>query len=475
MQLFAPSIAFVDLETTGMRAAEDRITEVGIVRVDADPAGGPPRITEWSSLVNPGEPIPAVIQVLTGITNAMVAGAPPFAAIASTIEARLEGCVFVAHNARFDHGFLKHEFARIARPFAARALCTVKLSRRLFPEADGHGLDAIVARHRLPIADRHRALGDARAIWAFVQALYREVPADVIESVTRRILRIPSLPPQLPADVLDALPEAPGVYLFYGDNPLPLYVGKSINLRDRVAAHFCGDWQRETDLRLSQEIRRIEFEETAGEIGALLRESHLVKTLLPAHNHALRRKAEAGVLELPDEPGPPRYIPAAAIEPGQLATRYGPFSSKRQAREALRWLATEHALCWTALGLEKRPGPCFARQIRRCAGACVGAESLDDHRARLTAALAPRAIPPWPCAGLAAVREPAARGERVDVHVLRDWCWLGTARDDGELARVVEAPPRPAFDIDITKLLLRRYKAGTLPLVPIPAAAPEYA
>ena len=473
MQLFAPSVAFVDLETTGMRAAEDRVTEVGIVRVDTDPQGGTPRVSEWSSLVNPGEPIPAFIQTLTGITDAMVAAAPPFSSIASAIEARIDNCVFVAHNARFDHGFLKHEFARIGRPFSARALCTVKLSRRLFPEADGHGLDAIVARHALPASDRHRALGDARAIWEFMQALYREVPAEVIDSATRRILRIPSLPPQLAADALDTLPEAPGVYLFYGENPLPLYVGKSVNLRDRVAAHFCGDWQRETDMRLSQEIRRVQFEETAGEIGALLRESQLIKSLMPVHNHALRRKADSGVLELSGATGPPHFMPAAAIESGSTATRYGPFSSKRQARETLRKLATEHALCWTALGLEKRPGPCFARQIRRCAGACVGAESMEAHGARLAEALTKHAIPPWPCPGMAAVREPSARGDRVDVHVLRDWCWLGTARDDGELARIVEAPPRPEFDIDITKLLLRRHKAGTLPLVAI--AAPAFA
>ncbi len=263
----------------------------------------------------------------------------------------------------------------------------------------------------------------------------------------------------------------PGVYLFYGENPLPLYVGKSINLRDRVASHFCGDWQRETDLRLSQEIRRIEFEETAGEVGALLRESQLVKTLLPAHNHALRRKAESGVLELPADPGPPRYVTGEAIEPGTLAGRYGPFSSRRQARETLRSLADEHALCWTALGLEKRPGPCFARQLRRCAGACVGAETAEEHARAPGRSIGgacdsrPGPAPGWPrCANR------SASGERVDVHVLHDWCWLGTARDDGELARIIEAPPRPAFDADIVKLLLRRHKAGALPLRAIPGS-----
>src|SRR5262245_66033099 len=118
MDLFAPSVAFVDLETTGTRAAVDRITEVGIVRVDADAAGGAPRVYEWSSLVDPQMPIPPVIQALTGITDAMVAGAPTFSSVASEIAERLADCVFVAHNARFDHGFLKQEFARAGRPFS---------------------------------------------------------------------------------------------------------------------------------------------------------------------------------------------------------------------------------------------------------------------------------------------------------------------------------------------------------------------
>ncbi|MEO8752105.1 MAG: exonuclease domain-containing protein [Casimicrobiaceae bacterium] len=465
MQLFAPSLAFVDLETTGMRAADDRITEVGIVRVDADAHGGPPRVHEWSSLVDPEVPIPPVIQSLTGITDAMVAGAPTFSSIAAEIQERLADCVFVAHNARFDHGFLKHAFARIGRPFSARLLCTVRLSRRLFPEAQGHGLDAVVARHNLAVTDRHRALGDARALWAFVEALYREVPADSIAEAVQRILRIPSLPPQLPPDLLDRLPETPGVYLFYGDNPLPIYIGKSINIRERVASHFAGDWRSETDLRLSQEIRRVEFEETAGELGALLREATLVKALLPAHNRALRRKEEAGVL-VPGDDGIPRYLPAAAIDPAEFPYTYGPFTSKRSAREALRAIAAEQNLCWRRLGLEKRAsGPCFQRQIKRCAGACVGAEDPADHDARLAAALAAFAIPPWPFGGPALVSERTAGNERTDVHVLRNWCWLGTARDEGELAALLDAPPAPQFDIDVARLLLKRWSRRALALV----------
>jgi len=461
MRLFAPVLAFVDLETTGTGAATDAITEIGIVRVEADPEGvASPLITEWSTLVNPGMPIPPEIQALTGITNAMVRDAPPFSRIADEVAARTAGALFVAHNARFDYGFLKHAFAREQRAFSARVLCTVRLSRRLFPDEPRHNLDSVIVRHRLPVAGRHRALGDARVLWTFLQTLYRDLPAEAIEAAAKRVLKTPSLPPQLPPDALDALPEAPGVYLFYGLNALPLYIGKSTNLRERVGAHFSSDYRSATDLRLSTELQRIEFEETAGEIGALLREAALVKTMLPAHNHALRRKAESGVLELPAAPGPPGYVPSAGVEPGALPGRYGPFSSKRQAREALRSLASEHSLCWKALGLERRLGPCFARQVKRCAGTCVGAESAADHHERLRQALAPLAIPRWPFAGLAAIRERSLLGDRVDLHVLRDWCWLGTARDDGELGRLVEAPPRPAFDADIARLLMRVLAKG---------------
>jgi DNA polymerase-3 subunit epsilon len=465
VQLFAPSLAIVDLETTGTHARRDRITEVGVVRVDGDAAGGAPRVQEWTTLVDPGTPIPPAVQTLTGITDAMVRDAPTFSRIAEEVRERLADCVLVAHNARFDHGFLKHEFARVGSPFSARPLCTVRLSRQLFPEADGHGLDAVAERHGIDIVQRHRALGDARAVWGLLQAMYREVGPDAIEAAVRRILRIPSLPPQLPPDCLDCIPEAPGIYRFFGDNPLPIYIGKSVNLRERVAAHFSGDWRSETDLRLSREIRRIEVEETAGELGALLREAILVKAELPAHNRALRRKEEACVLVL--ERGRPRVLRALDVAPHSLAGNYGPFVSKRSAREVLRMLSSEHALCWIRLELERRAaGPCFQRQLKRCAGACVGDESPAAHDARLAAALSRFAIPRWPATGPAIVRESSPNGGRVEAHVFLHWCWLGTARDDGELARLVEAPPPPSFDIDVARLLIGRFRKGTLRFTP---------
>jgi len=450
--MFAPAIAFVDLETTGTTAAADRVTEVGIVRVVDDGA----QVSEWSSLLNPECSIAPAIQALTGITNAMVAHAPTFREIAGEIAARLAGCVFVAHNARFDYGFLKHEFARLSRSFTAKVLCTVKLSRRLYPGQGCHNLDAVMQRHGLATAERHRALGDARILWQFVQSVYRDKPLEEIDAAVRRILKIPSLPPQLAPDALDQIPEAPGVYLFYGLNALPLYIGKSVNLRERVASHFSSDYRSASDLRLSTEITRIEIEQTAGELGALLRESQLIKTLLPAHNRCLRRRRDMVALSLAENAAAPDYVTSTAIDPSDFAGLYGPYASRAKARATLHAVAREARLCWSTLRLDRREGPCFARQLGRCSGACVGVETPAAHAARLRASLSAHALQPWPYPGTIAVREADVLSGRTDVHVFRNWCWLGSASDDAELQSIVESPPRAEFDLDIYRLLVKR-------------------
>ena len=149
-------LVFVDLETTGGSAAYDRITEVGLVRVTNGEL-----VEEWSSLVNPECSIPAYIEAFTGIRNDMVRGAPRFTEIAAIVRQKLQGALFVAHNARFDYSFLRSEFLKSQVNFSAQVLCTVKLSRRLFPEYVRHSLDAVMERIGLTCASSHRALGDA--------------------------------------------------------------------------------------------------------------------------------------------------------------------------------------------------------------------------------------------------------------------------------------------------------------------------
>ena len=473
--MFAPAIAFVDLETTGTTSTGDRVTEIGIVRV----ADGE-FLDEWSTLVNPERSIPEDIRVLTGISNEMVRDAPTFAELRREVLERLEGHVLVAHNARFDYGFLKNEFRRLEMKFSADVLCTVRLSRRMFPEAVGHGLDSLITRHGLQEAftpgeatrtGRHSALGDARAIWRFVQMLYRERDAIEIEAAVKRLLKIPSLPPQLPPDVLDNLPEGPGVYRFYGVNDLPIYIGKSVNLRDRVRSHFSSDYRSANDVRISSEIQRIEVDETAGELGALLREARLVKELLPLHNHRLRRKMNTVFLRLPDLHSPPQVVANKEIDwaaRGDAAEPlFGPFATKQQVKQMLENLAAEHGLCWRQLGWEKRGGPCFARQVKKCRGACIGEETPEQHNVRLATVLAPFRLADWPWQGRIAVRESHPDGAFEEVHVFERWSHLGTARSEDELAGLVEGRSEIDFDPDVYKILaayVAKHRGSVRPL-----------
>ncbi len=469
--MFAPRVSFVDVETTGSSPARERVTEIGVVTVDAD--GDQQRMTEWSSLVNPGIPIPPEIQWLTGITNEMVRDAPAFADIAEPLFDRLQDAVFVAHNARFDYGFLKAEFQRAGIAWRAATLCTVRLSRLLYPDRGPHTLDAIVARFGLEGEQRHRALGDARVLWRWLRLLYARHSRAEIDTAIERVLARPSTPPALPPQALDEIPGAPGVYLFFGANAHPIYIGKSVDLHARVAGHFAHDHASGADLRLSQEVQRVEWEETAGEIGALLRETELVKTRLPAHNIALRRRLNQVFFAL-DDAGRPRFVKAADATLDRLHEYHGPFGSRAGARRFLAEVAGEHGLCLKTMKLEGRArraadAPCFNYQLQRCRGACVGAEDARTHGARAAELLAARRIAAWPHAGAVAVAEANAARLREDFHVFDRWCWLGTVRTLDAAQELARSAPRD-FEPDayrIAREALTRAASGRLQLVPL--------
>jgi DNA polymerase III subunit epsilon len=449
-------LVFIDLETTGVNPVSDRITEIGIVEVDS--AGD---VTRWSTLVNPEVPIPPFIQSLTGIDNAMVRDAPVFAELADQLAARLQGGLFVAHNARFDYGFLRNAFKAAGRSLRCDVLCTVKLSRKIFPKYARHNLDTLIERHDLVPDGRHRALSDADLLWQLWNKLVACTSPEVFSQTVKLLLQRPSLPTHLAPDALDDIPDSPGVYLFYGENDMPLYVGKSVHLRQRVLSHFHADHRLYKDMRLSGQIHRLEWRETAGEIGALLLEAQLVKDLQPIHNRVLRRQRELCAWQLRAATAghlQPVLAYASEVDFGRADRLYGLFSSRRKAETTLRELAETHRLCLVTIGLESRTQankPCFAHQLRRCEGACVGGEALEVHQARMEAALKSLKIKTWPYREAVGLIESGSCG-RHDVHVVENWCYLGTAHSEDELWDLLnKAPARPAFDMDTYKILSR--------------------
>jgi DNA polymerase-3 subunit epsilon len=234
------------------------------------------------------------------------------------------------------------------------------------------------------------------------------------------------------------------------------------------------------DVRLSGEIRRIEVDETAGELGALLREARLVKDLLPLHNYRLRRKLNACFVRLPDLGSPPEMLLAKDIDWGErlsgAETLFGPFATRAHAKALLEDLAAEHGLCWRQLGWEKRGGPCFARQVRKCRGACLGEETPEQHNLRLATALAPRRLLDWPWPGRVAIHERHPEGRIDEAHVFERWSHIGTARTEGELEALAESRVEIDFDPDVYRILVTyfaKHRGAARPLRTASAAIPS--
>jgi DNA polymerase-3 subunit epsilon len=445
-------VACIDLETTGGMAAHHRIIEVGIVLLD-----GGEVVEQWSSLVNPGQRIPSLIENFTGISNEMVADAPSFDDLRAEVRRRLAGRLFVAHNARFDYGFVRNEFRRVGEKFAAPVLCTVRLSRALFREHARHNLDTLIERYGLACEARHRALGDAAVLPPLLAAFESAAGQEQLQVAVTAALNESRLPPHLPPDLAEDLPEGPGVYLFRGEAGALLYVGKSRSLRSRVLEHFASEHRSGKESKLTRQVRAVEWIETGGELGALLLESRLVKELAPSANRRLRKPAALQCVRLVEQDGglevriEPLQSPAAGDEP----ELYGPFRTERDARRALEGKAREAALCLKTMGLERGDGSCFALQIGRCRGACVGREPRALHDARLRLALVSLRIKPWPFAGAIGIRERAVADGGTVLHVIDRWHHLGTAADETEVAALLERADQGPFDPDGYRIIAR--------------------
>lgn len=465
--MFAEPVVYLDLETTGANPSSDRITEIGLVETR-----GTQVVESWSTLVNPGMPIPPGITALTGISDHMVANAPTFAALHEALHARLAGKLLVAHNARFDYGFLRSEFARLGVNFTSRVLCTLKLSRRLYPRERRHNLDSLIARHALTCTHRHRALDDARVLHDFVVSALHDLGEAAVRAAVEHVVRGPALPPQLEPGTVDGLPDAPGVYVFYGDRDVVLYVGKSLSLRARVLAHLTGEGRSHKDRRIAAEVTRVGWEPAAGELGALLKEMRLVKRLMPVHNRLLRGNDDLHTYHWDADPAmPPRLVSAADLDVAMTAHVYGIFRSRTRARRALREIAEANGLCLRLLGLEHASdGPCFAHRLGRCRGACIGTESVAAHGLRLGNALYRLRLHAWPFPGRIGIREHDPASGRTEIHVLDRWCHLGTVTSEDELHDLLCTRADVGFDIDTYQLLakwLKRHR-HEIEIVPLP-------
>lgn len=285
--------AIVDIETTGGNASGSRITEIAIIIHD-----GTSVVDRFETLVNPQKEIPIPIFALTGINNEMVRDAPIFDDISEKVLEMLTGRIFVAHNVNFDYSFVRHQLEESGFKWTARKLCTVRAARKIKPGLDSYSLGNLCRSLEIPVLQRHRAGGDADATTILFSRLLEWDTDGEIERMVKKTAQDQRLPPNLPPDDFEQLPEKPGVYYFYNEARKVVYVGKAVNLKKRVASHFSGHKITPQRQHFLRDIYSISFEVCATELMALLLECTEIKKLWPAHNKALKRfEAKFGLYE----------------------------------------------------------------------------------------------------------------------------------------------------------------------------------
>lgn len=372
--------AIVDVETTGKSVRNAKITEIAVVLFDGEKI-----VESFDTLINPECQIPPPITRLTGITNEMVRTAPKFYEVADRIVKLTRDAIFVAHSARFDYGFLRREFAQLGYTFTRKQLCTVRLSRKMFPGLPSYSLGTLIQHFGIKVTHRHRALADALATTELLRRALATPPGVAAAELLINGGVLPSrLPRGIDLDFLHTVPEETGVYYMYDAQDAVLYVGKALNIRKRLMQHFA-DRTTKGEL-IFENVAKITWEITGSELLALLRESAEIKRLKPKLNRVLRRRSMPfAVWSYMDADG---YL---CFDYGRLSARevkkrgmrlLGQYPKAINARNHLAKVVDRFSLCLCLTGLDRVSRPCFHYHLKTCGGACIGKESASGYNLR---------------------------------------------------------------------------------------------
>ncbi|MFK7004567.1 exonuclease [Flavobacterium covae] len=363
----------LDIETTGGQYNEEGITEIAIYKFD-----GHEIVDQFISLVNPEIPIQPFVVKLTGINNAMLRSAPKFYEIAKRIIEITEGCIIVAHNASFDYRVIKTEFRRLGFDFQKQTLCTVELSKKLLPDLPSYSLGKLVRSLGIPVADRHRASGDAMAtVRLFKLLLAKDIEKDIVRSFIKTEIKSGMAPKLL--DIVEALPSKTGIYYIHNEKGDLIYIGKSKNIKKRVNQHFTGTSKKSK--KIQKEVYAVTFEETGSELIALLKESEEIKINKPIYNRAQRKTIFPWALYA--EKDTQGYLALKVLKADGRKKEITSFSSQLEGKNALFQITEKYQLCQKINGLYDTKKSCFQYDIKQCFGACIQKEAPDAYNLRV--------------------------------------------------------------------------------------------
>ena len=365
--------AILDIETTGGQFNEEGITEIAIYKFD-----GHEIVDQFISLVNPEIPIQPFVVKLTGINNTMLQGAPKFFEVAKRIIEMTNDCIVVAHNASFDYRILRTEFRRLGYNFEARTLCTVELSKKLLPEQPSHSLGKLVRALGIPMADRHRASGDALAtVKLFKILLEKDLEKEIVKDFIKLEIEKGIAPKLL--DIVASLPAKTGIYYIHNEKGKLIYIGKSRNIKKRINQHFTGTTTK--CKKIQDEVFTVTYDETGSELIALLKESEEIKINKPIYNRAQRKSIfQLALYAEKDEKG---YLNLKLQKADGRKKEITSFTSIQEGKNALFRITSHYQLCQKLTGLYVTKTNCFQYTIKECDGACIGAVSSEEYNARV--------------------------------------------------------------------------------------------
>nr|WP_315216444.1 exonuclease domain-containing protein [uncultured Flavobacterium sp.] len=365
--------AILDIETTGGQFNEEGITEIAIYKFD-----GQEIVDQFISLVNPEIPIQPFVVKLTGINNAMLRSAPKFFEVAKRIIEMTNDCVIVAHNASFDYRILRTEFRRLGYDFQAKTICTVELSKKLIPEQPSYSLGKLVRALGIPMADRHRASGDALATTKLFQMLLEK---DLTKEIVKDFIKLEiekGISPKL-LDIVEHLPSRTGIYYVHNEKGKLIYIGKSRNIKKRINQHFTGTTTK--CKKIQTEVFAVTYEETGSELIALLKESEEIKINKPIHNRAQRKSIfEWALYAEKDTNG---YLNLKLQKADGRKKEITSFTTLQEGKNSLFRITAEYHLCQKLTGLYQTKKDCFQYKIKECDGACIGKISPEEYNARI--------------------------------------------------------------------------------------------
>jgi DNA polymerase-3 subunit epsilon len=364
--------AILDIETTGLSASAEKITEIAIYIHDGR------QITDsFSTLLNPEKKIPYRIIQMTGINNQMVEHAPKFYEVAKKIVELTEDKIVVGHNVRFDYGFIRNEFKSLGFDFQRKTIDTVKLSRKLIPGKPSYSLGKLCQSLGIENHSRHRAEGDAMATVKLFEMLLS------IDSQLEELDK-KSIAGSFNKSLVEGLPKKSGVYYFYNKLGELIYVGKSINIHDRVLSHLNNNLHKKA-VQMKNDIASVHFELTGNELVALLFESSEIKKHQPLYNRSQRRTYfNYGLYSFTDENGYVNLKVTRIIDELNPVYTYG---SAHEGKEHILRLTEEFGLCQKLCGIYDTTGCCFQYQIHLCEGACIGKEQPESYNQKVEDAL----------------------------------------------------------------------------------------